>query len=159
MTGLQLDEADRPVAEVVFDELDAAYGKSLLPLPPKAREALALARELATEFGYGYKTLLLEKTGKLLAFGSKKQMPFVAYRAMESLARLLHASYRPTRRSPRAPGARSTCSTCTRRRKASRAIPADPEQGQHLRPVLRNAARSLTDPYRLVPATWTASCR
>ena len=139
---LQLYETYRPVAEVVFDELDAVYGKSLLPLPPKAREALALARELATEFGYGYKTLLLEKTGKLLAFGAKKQMPFVAYRAMESLARLLHASYRSYTPIPQGSWREIHLLYLHAEKEGFAGEPADPrEQGEHLRPVLRDAAR------------------
>ena len=40
----------------------------------RAREALALARALATELANAYKIVLLEKSGKLLAFGAKKQM-------------------------------------------------------------------------------------
>jgi len=149
---LQIYEAYRPVAEVVFDELDAVYGKSLLPLPPKAREALALARELATEFGYGYKTLLLEKTGKLLAFGSKKQLPFVAYRAMESLARLLHASYRSYTPIPQGSWREIHLLYLHAEKEGFAGEPADPQSKASISDLYSETLLvSLTDPYRLVP--------
>lgn len=91
---LQLTEIYRPVAHTLLDELDAIYGRSLLPLPPKAREALALARELATGLADAYKILLVEKSGKLLAFGAKKQIPQFAFGAMEHLVAHMRTSYR-----------------------------------------------------------------
>ena len=149
---LQICEAYRPVAHVVFDELDAVYGKSLLPLPPKAREALALARELATEFGYAYKTLLLEKTGKLLAFGAKKQMPFVAYRAMESLMQLLRASYRSYTPIPAGSWREIHQLYLHAEKEGFVAEPADPETKSTIADLYSEALLvSLTDPYRLVP--------
>ena len=39
---LQLYECYRPIAHVIFDELDAVYGKALLPLPAKCPPPLAL---------------------------------------------------------------------------------------------------------------------
>jgi len=91
---LQLVEIYRPVAHVLLDELDAVYGRSPLPLPPRAREALALARAIAGELANAYKILLLEKSAKLLAFGAKKQVPALAYGAMEHLVALMRTSYR-----------------------------------------------------------------
>ncbi len=149
---LQLCEAYRPVAHVVFDELDAVYGKSLLPLPPKAREALALARELATEFGYGYKTLLLEKTGKLLAFGAKKQMPFVAYRAMEYLVQLLRACYRSYTPIPTGSWREIHQIYLNAEKEGYAGEPADPETKASIADLYAETLLvSLTDPYRLVP--------
>ena len=91
---LQLLEAYRPIAGVVLDELDAVYSKSQLPLSARAKEALLLARELTAEFAFGYKILILEKTGKLLAFGAKKQLPMLALRALEYLSDQIRTSYK-----------------------------------------------------------------
>jgi len=91
---LQLTEIYRPVAHVLIDELDAIYGRSLLPLPPAAREALGIARALAGELANAYKILLLEKSAKLLAFGAKKQIPGFTYGAMEHLVAHMRTSYR-----------------------------------------------------------------
>ena len=90
----QLAEIYRPVVHVLLDELDAIYGRSPLPLPPRAREALALARALAGELANAYKILLLERSAKLLAFGAKKQVPGFAFGAMEHLVALMRTSYR-----------------------------------------------------------------
>lgn len=149
---LQLLEAYRPVAHVVFDELDAVYGKSMLPLPTKAREALALARALATEFAYGYKILILEKTGKLLAFGAKKQMPFLAYRAMESLEQLLRASYRSYTSIPAGSWQEIHALYLHAEKEAFAGEPAEPETKASIADLYAQALLvSLTDPYRLVP--------
>ncbi len=149
---LQILEAYRPIAHVVFDELDAVYGKALMPLPAKAREALALARELATEFGYGYKTLIVEKTGKLLAFGARKQMPFLVYRAMESLSQLLHASYRSYTPIPTGSWRELHYLYLHAEKEGFAAEPADPESKATIADLYSEALLvSLTDPYRLVP--------
>ena len=149
---LQLYETYRPIAHVVFDELDAVYGKSLLPLPTKAREALALARELATEFGYGYKTLILEKTGKLLAFGAKKQMPFLAYRAMECLAQLLRASYRSYTPIPAGAWGEIHVLFLHAEKEGFAGEPADPDTKASIADLYAETLLvALTDPYRLVP--------
>jgi cyclic-di-GMP-binding protein len=149
---LQILEAYRPIAHVVFDELDAVYGKALMPLPAKAREALALARELATEFGYGYKTLILEKTGKLLAFGAKKQMPFLVHRAMDSLAQLLHASYRSYTPIPAGTWREMHQLYVHAEKEGFAAEPAEPESKATIADLYSEVLLiSLTDPYRLVP--------
>ena len=149
---LQLLEAYRPVADVVFDELDAVYGKSLLPLPAKAREALALARELATEFGYGYKILILEKTGKLLAFGAKKQMPLLVHRSMESLVQLLRASYRSYTPIPSGAWREIHLLYVHAEKEGFVAEPADPETKASIVDLYSETLFvALTDPYRLIP--------
>ncbi len=91
---LALLEAYRPVTTVVLDELDAVYSKSTLPLTAKARECLALARGIASEQANGYKIAILEKTGKFLAFGAKKHLPGLVYRAMDNVAEGIRASYK-----------------------------------------------------------------
>src|SRR5437763_1785757 len=52
---LQILDLYRPFAAVLFDELDAVYAKAALPLGPRGREALNLARGLAAEIAAGYK--------------------------------------------------------------------------------------------------------
>ncbi len=94
-TRLQILDVYRPVAAVALEELDAIYGKSTLPLGPRAREALTLARDLSAELATGYKITLVEKSGKLLAaFGAKKQVSVLVARAMEYLTAGLRASYK-----------------------------------------------------------------
>jgi hypothetical protein len=149
---LQVLEAYRPVAHVVLDELDAVYGKAPMPLPPKAREALALARELATEFGYGYKALILEKTGKLLAFGAKKQMPFLACRAMDCLVHLLRASYRSYTPIPAGTWLEIHQLYLHAEKEGFAAEPAEPETKASLLDLYAETLLvALADPYRLVP--------
>ena len=99
---VQVLEAYRPVLSVVLEELDAIYAKSVLPLTPKAREALALGREIATEAAHGYKIAILEKSAKLIAFGGKKQLPLLLFRAMEYTVAGIRASYKSY--TPLAPG-------------------------------------------------------
>jgi hypothetical protein len=149
---LQLYECYRPIAHVIFDELDAVYGKALLPLPAKAREALGLARELAMEFGYGYKTLILEKTGKLLAFGAKKQMPFLVHRAMASLVQLLRASYRSYTPIPAGTWREIHLLYLHAEKEGFLNDPAEPETKASIADLYGETLLvALTDPYRLVP--------
>ena len=93
-TRLQILDVYRPTAAVALEELDAIYGKSTLPLGPRAREALILARDLSAELATGYKIALVEKSGRLIAFGAKKQLPVLIVRAMEYLIAGLRASYK-----------------------------------------------------------------
>src|SRR6185436_18420257 len=59
------------------------------------REALMTARDLAAELAMGYKTMLVEKSGKLLgAFGSKKGLGTQVLWAMEYELTILRASYK-----------------------------------------------------------------
>jgi hypothetical protein len=147
---LQLLEAYRPIAHVVFEELDAVYGKSPLPLPPAAREALALGRDLATEFAYGYKMLILVKTGKLLAFGAKKHMPFLIFRAMESLAQLLRASYLSYTPVPTGTWREIHQLLLHAQKEGFAADPAEPERKATIGDLyIEILLVALTDPYRL----------
>lgn len=90
----QILEAYRDIAATALEELDAVYSKSTLPLSPRAREALMAARDLAVELAMGYKTLLVERTGKLLGFGSKKGLAPLVLRAIEYELVILLASYK-----------------------------------------------------------------
>jgi hypothetical protein len=93
-TRLQILDVYRPTAMTALEELDAIYGKSALPLGPRAREALTLARDLAGELATGYKITIVEKSGKLFAIGAKKQLPMLILRAMEYLVAGQRASYK-----------------------------------------------------------------
>jgi hypothetical protein len=91
---VQILEIYRPVSVVLLEELDDVYGKSPQPLTARAREALTLARSLAAELASGYKIAILEKSGKLIAFGVKKQLPPLILRAMQYLVEEMRASYK-----------------------------------------------------------------
>lgn len=91
---LQILEIYRPFAATLFDELDAIYAKAALPLGPRGREALNLARGLAAEIAAGYKIALFDQTGKLISFGGKKQLPALVLRAIHYLSIELRASYK-----------------------------------------------------------------
>ena len=91
-TRLAILEAYRGPAMTALDELDAVYSKGTLPLTPKAREALMIARDLAAELAMGYKITLMETSGGLLgAFSSKKGLPTQILRAMEYQFAMLRA--------------------------------------------------------------------
>lgn len=91
---VQVLEIYRPVSLVLLEDLDDVYGKSPQPLTPRAREALMLARSLAAELASGYKIAILEKAGKLIAFGVKKHLPPLMLRAMQYLVVEMRASYK-----------------------------------------------------------------
>lgn len=92
---LAILEAYRAPAATALDELDAVYAKASLPLAPKAREALMVARDLMAELAMGYQILLAERGGKLLgAFSSKKGLSGQVLRALEYRFAILRASYK-----------------------------------------------------------------
>jgi cyclic-di-GMP-binding protein len=89
-----LIEVYRPVVNVLMDELDAIYAFASLPLPPKQKEAFDLAHLISLESSYAYKMLVLEKTGKLIAFGTKKALLVPIYRVLSNLLALMVQSYK-----------------------------------------------------------------
>jgi hypothetical protein len=91
---VQILESYRPFANTVLEELETIFGKSAMPMGPRAREALTLSRSLASALAAGYRIAIGEKSGKLIAFGAKKQVPVLALRAMEYLGAELRASYK-----------------------------------------------------------------
>ena len=60
---VQILEIYRPVAAVLLEELDAIYSKSVIPLAPRTREALALARDLTSGLATGYRIAITVKAG------------------------------------------------------------------------------------------------
>ena len=91
---VQILDSYRPFAGTVLEELEAIFGKSAMPLGPRGREALTAARGLASDLAVGYRIAITEKSGKLLAFGAKKQVPLLALRAMEYLGAEMRASFK-----------------------------------------------------------------
>jgi hypothetical protein len=91
---VEIMEIHRPIAGVLLEELDDIYGKATQPLNARAREALLLARTLATELASGYKIAILEKSGKRIAFGVRKQLPLLILRAMQYLVAEMRASFK-----------------------------------------------------------------
>src|SRR5207248_127382 len=149
---VQILDIYRPYAGTVLEELEAIFGKSSMPLGPRGREALTHARTLASHLAAGYRITLTEKSGKLLAFGTKKQVPVLALRAMEYLGAELRASYKAY--SPVPVGLWQDLHRLYLYADAEGAAaePADPETkatvvDAYIEPLLL----SLVDPYRLPP--------
>ncbi|BCB28070.1 hypothetical protein SKTS_29560 [Sulfurimicrobium lacus] len=98
-TRLKLLELYRASITNLMPSLEQQYSGQPLPLPEKSRHMAAQARQLHTELAYGYKIILLEHAGKRLNFGSNKQLPLVAERAIASLGQMLvvcYQTYAPT---------------------------------------------------------------
>lgn len=145
-------EAYRPVMAVILEELDAIYSKSPLPLTPKARESLTLARDIAVEAAHGYKIAIIEKSAKLMGFGSKKAIPLLSYRAAEYTGASLRASYKAY--SPLPAGLWKEMHQlylhAEKEGFANEVVDAESKTGL-LDLYVENLLVSLTDPYRLVP--------
>ncbi|HYC37337.1 MAG TPA: hypothetical protein VEC19_13005 [Usitatibacter sp.] len=145
---LQILEIYRPFAATLLDEMDAIYGKSTLPLGPRAREALTLARDFAAELALGYKIAAVEKSGKL--FGGKKQLPVLLLRAAEYVFVRLKASYKSY--TPAPPGTWSDLHQLylLADQEGLAREAADPETKATVADIYCEALMlSLTDPYRL----------
>ena len=148
---IQILESYRIVAATALEELDAIYGKAALPLGPRARDALALARELAFELAAGYKIAIAEKTGKRIAFGAKKQLPVLVLRAVEYLGHELRASYKSYTAVPGAAWHELHQLYLFAEKEGIASEPADTETKATVMDAYCEALLlSLTDPYRLV---------
>ena len=149
---VQILDIYRPIANTVLEELDAIYSKAALPLGPRAREALALARELAFALADGFKIAIGDKAGKLIAFGAKKQLPILLLRTMEYLGAELRASYKSYSPVPAAIWNEMHQLYLYAEKEGIAAEVADPETKATVMDVYCEALLlSLTDPYRLVP--------
>ena len=148
---LQILDLYRPITATLFEEFDAIYGKSALPLGPRAKDALALARELAAELSAGYKIALSEKTGKIIAFGAKKQLPLLVRRAIEYLALVQRASYKSYAPVPIGVWKELHTLYLFAEKEGVATEPADPETKTTVTDAYTETLLlSLTDPYRLV---------
>ncbi len=148
---VEILDAYRPVAGIVLEELDAIYGKSALPLGPRARDALSLARSLAFELAAGYKVAIAENVGKRIGFGAKKQLPMLLLRAIQYLGHELGASYKSYTSVPAAVWHEMHQLYLFAEREGIAAEPADAETQASVTDAYCEALLlSLTDPYRLV---------
>ena len=148
---VQILEIYRAPAATVLDELDAIYSKSALPLGPRARDALSLARELAAQLAAGCKIAIAEIAGKLIAFGAKKQMPLLVLRAIEYLSAELRASYKSYSPVPPALWNEIHHLYLYADKEGIAGESADPETKTTVMDAYCEALLlSLTDPYRLV---------
>ncbi|HZZ91323.1 MAG TPA: hypothetical protein VFE23_02110 [Usitatibacter sp.] len=91
---LELLEASRPFADLLLEELDDIYTKSAQPLGPRGRDALANARQLASELALGYQVAASDTAAKRLGFGIRKQLTLQLVRAAQYLAHQVRASYK-----------------------------------------------------------------
>ena len=98
---LDLLDAHRAFADALLEDLDAVCARSGLPLSPRARCALALGQELASEIALGYRIAAAESRGKILAFGAKRQVLVHLFRSMQYLGVAMHASYQSHSPAPR----------------------------------------------------------
>ena len=148
---IEILECYRAVSATVLEELDAVYAKATLPLLPRARDALALARELSFELATGYKIAIAEKSGKRLAFGTKKQLPVLVLRAVEYLGHELAASYKSYTCVPEGVWIELHQLYLFAEKEGFATEPADPETKATVMDAYCEALLlSLTDPYRLV---------
>ena len=151
-TRLAILDAYRAPAATALEELDAVYNKATLPLTPKAREALVIARDLAGELAMGYKITLAEKSGKLLgAFASKKGLPAQILRAIEYQFAILRASYKSY--TPVPPGVWRDMHQLylhAEQEKVEREVVDAETKSTVFDAYCETLLLSLTDPYRLV---------
>lgn len=91
---IELVDIYRPVITVLLDELEAIFAYSALPLPQKQLNAFELSHRLLTECGYAYKMLVLEKTGKMIMFNAKKNLPLPIYRTLFYFRELMLQCYK-----------------------------------------------------------------
>lgn len=147
---IQILQNYRPIVSVVLEELEAMYARSTVPLPARAREALGIARELATQLAASYKIAASEKAAKLI--GGKKQLPFLLLRALEYLAAALRASYKSYTPVPRGLWRELNEIYLYAESEGFAAEPADAEtKASILDAYVESLFLALTDPYRLSP--------
>jgi cyclic-di-GMP-binding protein len=91
---LRLMEIFHPIIVTLQEELSHNYTGVALPLPTKAREAAALAREMLVETSYAYKLALLDKSVKTGLFSAKRTSAVPVGRAIAALSEILTTSYR-----------------------------------------------------------------
>jgi len=149
---VQILDNYRPFAATVLEELEAIFGKSSMPLGQRGREALTHARDLASQLAVGYRIAITEKSGKLIAFGAKKQLPLLALRAMEYLGTELRASYKAYSPVPQGLWRDTHHLYVYSDGEGIAAEAADPETKATVHDAYCEALLlSLTDPYRLPP--------
>ena len=148
---VQILEGARPVAAVLLEELDAIYTKSTLPHGARARDAILVARALATALSVGYRIAATDRAAKLLSFGAKKHLPLLLHRAMHYLFAAFRASCKSYTQV--APGMwRDLHELYLYAEENDAARTADDEGKSTLADLYSEALLlALTDPYRLAP--------
>lgn len=140
----------RPITTVIFEELEAIFAKSSIPLPARSRDALALARDLALQLAMGYKIAAADKSGKLIAFGAKKQVPLLLLRTAEYVSAALRASYKSYTPVPEGLWNALHEIYLYADSQGFAAEPADPETKASIAEAYAESLlAALTDPYRL----------
>jgi hypothetical protein len=91
---IEILDLERPFALAILEDLDAIYARSSIPLPARAREALAVAQGLADALATGHLIAAAEKAGKLIAFGARKQVPRLLYSALECVQAGIRSGYK-----------------------------------------------------------------
>ncbi len=148
---IALFEIYRPVVTVLLDELDAIYAYASLPLQPKQKEAFELAHFVAAELSYAYKIFVVEKTGKLIAFGIKKSLITPFYRILTNLLAQMMQSYRTYHPVPKGVWLEASALFLYANEQGFADENADPDAKGSVGDVYREMLMlSLADPYRLM---------
>ena len=149
---IQILQNHRPITSVLLEELEAIYAKSAIPLPTRARDALFLARDLASQLATGYTIAASDTSQKLITFGAKKQVPLLLLRALEYLCAVQRASYKSYTPAPEGVWRAAHEIYLYSEAQGFVAEPADPETKASILETYGEALLlSLTDPYRLSP--------
>lgn len=88
-----LMEAFHPVVDTLLDEYEATIASAPTPMAATVVESLRLHRALAAELSIGYRILITEASGKMFAFGMRRQLPEFIRLALTASARVLRASW------------------------------------------------------------------
>ncbi len=148
---IALFEIYRPVVTVLLDELDAIYAYASLPLQPKQKEAFELAHLVSAELSNAYKLYVVEKTGKLIAFGIKKTLISPVYRILTNLLAQMMQSYRTYHPVPKGVWLEASALYLYADEQGFADETADPETKETIGDVYREMLMlSLADPYRLM---------
>ncbi len=146
-----LFEIYRPVITVLLDELDAIYAYASLPLQPKQKEAFELAHFMYAELSNAYKIFVVERTGKLIAFGIKKTLITPVYRILTNLLAQMMQSYRTYHPVQKGVWLEASALFLYADEQGFADESADPETKGSIGDVYREMLMlSLADPYRLM---------
>ena len=145
-------EVYRPVLGTLLDELEHVFAYAPLPLTGRQHEAFELAQGLARECANAYKLFIVEKTGKMLAFGAKKAMPLPMFRAMQYVRHVMMQSYKTYYPIPAGTWEELHRLYAWCEENALLAEVPDPESKLSIQDLYVEAVLlALADPYRLMP--------
>jgi len=145
---LEILDACRAAVTPILAELEAIYSAARLPLPPGPRSALGLARDLVTELAIGYRIVVVDSAGKLLA--NKKYLGTQLLRIMQFTVARLAAAYKSYTPVPTGTWAELHEIYLMAEKLGVARDLLDPEAGGSTADLYIDAMLlSLTDPYRL----------